>query len=174
MKKHRALSISAAIILVVISGMLFIKYSKSADGGHPGSSVQNQTKGKSLNRYSNIKDISFSDSKINLYLFWGDGCGYCESLISFLENIDKEYSNKYNIYLFEVWKNLDNRQTMDQYAEESGYKPSGVPFLIVGKKAFSGFSPSMEQKIKDTINSEFDSRLEKNPLTDFIQNDSSQ
>ena len=107
-------------------------------------------------------------------MFWGDGCGYCEGLISFLENIDSEYSKKYNIYLFEVWKNPDNHQLMENYAETLDYRVNGVPFLIVGKKAFSGFSSSMEQRIKDAINSEFDSRLEENPLTNFIKNNNPQ
>lgn len=174
MKKYRALLISVAIILVAVGSVLFLKYAGSGDNNQPGSSAQNQVKGKKLNRYSSVEDISFSDDKINLYLFWGDGCGYCEGLINFLENIDSEYSEKYNIYLFEVWKNPDNHQLMENYAETLDYRVNGVPFLIVGKKAFSGFSSSMEQRIKDAINSEFDSRLEENPLTNFIKNNNPQ
>ena len=108
--------------------------------------------------------ISYNE-KINLYLFYGDGCPHCAKEEKFFDSISKEYGNSYNLVKLETWNNqnnqklkelvvdkliedgyivLDDTTTIDNY-----YKP--VPLLIIGNKAFLGYSDTMNDTIISSI-----------------------
>lgn len=103
------------------------------------------------NTDSNIEDIVFDEEKVNMYLFWGDGCPHCEELMKFLDNIEEEYKDLYNLYKFEVWHNEDNSQLMDQVADKFGKEANGVPFLVIGEESFIGYNEVMNKDIKKAI-----------------------
>jgi len=113
-----------------------------------------------INRNSKIDDIVFEENKVNIYLFWGDGCPHCKEELEFLESIYDEYKKYCNIYAFEVWYNQDNADFMIELADELGEKVTGVPYTIIGDKTFSGFGNSMKNDLKGTImdqyNNDFD------------------
>ena len=48
------------------------------------------------------------DEPINIYLFWGDGCGACANLKEFFNNLDNSYNNYFNLIKYEVWYNEEN------------------------------------------------------------------
>ena len=50
------------------------------------------------------EDIEEAKEKINIYLFWGNGCSHCSNLKAFMASIEEEYGKYYNLYTFEVWK----------------------------------------------------------------------
>ena len=162
---------SLTIIIVVSVGLIILKNNQIIfSEGQPSDVPKEElTEAVTLSRHSLPEDIVFSEDKINIYLFWGDGCGYCERLIGFLESLDSEYSKKYNIYLFEVWNSPDNRQMMSNFAGALGHNVSGVPFLIIGDQTFSGFSQSMEQQIKDAITYEYENRANNHVMRDSAQ-----
>lgn len=85
-------------------------------------------------------DITYHDQKINLYLFWGDGCPHCKSLGDFLASLPEEYTSLYQLYSFETWQDKAGSKLMLEFATAINQEPSGVPFLIVGDQAFTGFS----------------------------------
>ena len=93
--------------------------------------------------------------KINVYLFRGEGCPHCEEAITWFNNTlskDKEYSEYYNLVQYEVWYDEDNNKLMSSVAKELGTQASGVPFIVVGEKYFSGFSASESPKaLKEAI-----------------------
>jgi glutaredoxin len=96
-------------------------------------------------------DIKFNDNKLNVYLFYGKGCPHCEELSEFIKSIDSEYGKYYDLYTFEVWNDRDNAKLMKKMSDRLVDKIAGLPYLIIGDKAFSGYSSSMNQTIKDTI-----------------------
>lgn len=104
-----------------------------------------------INRNSKIEDIVFEEKKVNIYLFWGDGCPHCKEELEFLESIYDEYKKYCNIYAFKVWYNQDNADFMIELADELGEEVSGVPYTIIGDKTFSGFGISMKKDLKSTI-----------------------
>lgn len=100
-------------------------------------------------------NISYSKEKINIYLFYGEGCPHCEELKNYLNSLDNKEKSYFNIYTFEVWNNSTNQQFMKDSAKYLNKEVSGVPFLIIGNKTFEGYNESMNIKIKKTIKTEY-------------------
>lgn len=101
------------------------------------------------------KNISYSKEKINIYLFYGEGCPHCEELKNYLNSLDNKEKSYFDIYTFEVWNNSTNQQFMKESAKSLNKEVSGVPFLIIGNKTFEGYSESMNIKIKKAIETEY-------------------
>ncbi len=91
-------------------------------------------------------------NKVNLYLFWGNGCPHCKDEKVYLEQLKDKYPGL-NIYEYEVWYNQDNQQLLKNVAKLLNAKIEGVPFTVIGNNTFSGFSldqspPQFEQTIE--------------------------
>ena len=97
----------------------------------------------------------YADSKVNVYLFRGEGCPHCEEAIEWFDgelSKDEEYSGKYELVKYEVWYDETNQELMKSVADELGTEASGVPFIVIGDKYFSGFSAeSSPEQIKNAI-----------------------
>ena len=81
---------------------------------------------------------SARDPLLNAYFFYGDGCPHCaqeEVLLDYLEN---QYENLV-IHRFEIYHNQKNAALLQKVATALGERVEGVPFLVVGDKAISGF-----------------------------------
>ena len=100
-------------------------------------------------------NISYSKEKINIYLFYGEGCPHCEELKNYLNSLDTKEKSYFDIYTFEVWNNSTNQQFMKESAKSLNKEVSGVPFLIIGNKTFEGYNESMNIKIKKAIKTEY-------------------
>lgn len=113
-----------------------------------------------INKNSKFDDIRIESEKINIYVFWGDGCPHCEELLIFLENIYKEYKEQVNIYAFEVWYNNENGKIMDLFLDELDGKVGSrsVPYFIIGDKSFEGYTSNMDEEIINTIISKYKNR----------------
>ncbi len=159
MKKVYKIIIVLAVIVAGIGlfGLFNIQYEK----GKSQQQAKKDTTGKlatndsRLPRFSSRKNIKNNPEKVAMYVFWGNGCGYCEQLIQYLEGMEPEYRDMVDIYLFEVWNNKDNLELMNQKAEQLNYSAKAVPFFIIGDKPFSGFNPSMEPQIESTIKQQY-------------------
>lgn len=103
-------------------------------------------------------DIKFDEKKINIYVFWGDGCPHCEELNSFFNNLDDKYKSYFNIYSFEVWNDDENNELMNKMASKLNEEAAGVPYIIIGKKTFTGYLSSMDKKIKKAILDEYNNK----------------
>ena len=100
-------------------------------------------------------NISYSKEKINIYLFYGEGCPHCEELKNYLNSLDNKEKSYFDIYTFEVWNNSTNQQFMKESAKSLNKEVSGVPFLIIGNKTFEGYNESMNIKIKKAIKTKY-------------------
>lgn len=94
----------------------------------------------------------FADSKekINVYIFKGDGCGFCAKALTFFEGLDEEYKSYFNLVEKEVWNDEDNANLMEKVADYFNEDVKGVPYIIIGEKTFKGFD---EEKYGDQIKS---------------------
>ena len=81
-----------------------------------------------------------SKDKINVYLFWGNGCGYCEAAKEFFASIEDEYGEYFNLVEYEVWYDKDNNALKDSVAEYFNDDVSGVPYIIIGETTFGGYA----------------------------------
>jgi glutaredoxin len=100
------------------------------------------------------------EKKINVYLFRGEGCPHCEEAIEWFNDTlskDSDYSEYYKLVEYEVWYNEDNSKLMNDVAEELGTTASGVPFIVIGDKYFSGFSSATSpEEIKESIKNAYE------------------
>ena len=105
-----------------------------------------------------IEDVKKAETKKNLYLFYGDGCPYCERELAFLEQIYPEYQSYFNLYAFEVWNNQENKEFLNQVAELLDTKAGSVPYLVIGNEVIIGFNEERQTIIQDKIleNTNFD------------------
>lgn len=95
--------------------------------------------------------LTYDENKVNIYLFWGDGCPHCENAINFLNSIEEEYGKYYELNKFEVWYNPDNGKLLHQFASKMGEDVSVIPYIIIGDKTFKGFREEYKQQIIDAI-----------------------
>ena len=107
-------------------------------------------------------------SKVNVYLFRGEGCGFCASALSFFDSIEEEYGKYYNLITYEVWKDVENAEFLNQVAEYLDTTINGVPFIIIGDKTYPGFQESWGEEIKQDIINEYNKSVEER--TDIIEN----
>lgn len=103
--------------------------------------------------------------KINVYLFWGDGCPHCEHAKEFFSSIEEEYGKYYNLVEYEVWYDEDNNNLMSKVNNELEANATGVPFIVIGDEYFRGYSSGMNEEIKKTIISQY----EDDKYTDIVE-----
>ena len=106
----------------------------------------------------NLDNVVREKNKVNIYLFWGDGCPHCKKEKEFFESIKTKYGKYYNLYTFEVWYNEENLNILNAFASSMGEKVTGVPYTIIGSKTFKGFNDTddYKQSIIKTIEEEKD------------------
>ncbi|MBS7021070.1 MAG: glutaredoxin family protein [Firmicutes bacterium] len=88
--------------------------------------------------------------KLNVYLFHGNGCPHCEAEIEFLESIQSDYPYM-NLIKYEIWENEENQALAEQVKQRIESSSRGVPFLVIGDKAFTGFSEDRKRDIRRTL-----------------------
>lgn len=99
-----------------------------------------------------------SKEKINVYIFKGEGCGYCAKALTFFEGLDDEYQNYFNLIEKEVWNDKDNAAQMQEVAAHFDEEVNGVPYIIIGDKTFQGFSAEYEEDIKKVIKDSYENK----------------
>ena len=97
-------------------------------------------------------DINPSKDKLNIYIFWGDGCPHCKHLAEFLGEKQSEIGDKISLYTFEVWKDKNNLAFLKSFGKFLGENPKGVPYIIIGNKTYSGFAETDEETKHEIIN----------------------
>lgn len=107
-------------------------------------------------------------SKINVYLFKGEGCGYCANALEFFESIENEYGKYFNLVEYEVWYNQENAELMDKVEDYLDTKITGVPFIIVGNDTYPGFIYEWGENITNSIIDEYNK--EESNRIDIIKN----
>ena len=96
--------------------------------------------------------VKVEEDKINIYLFYGDGCPHCKAEKELLEKLEDKYPNQLNVYLYEVWDNKDNAKILRKFKKEFNLTENdSVPFTVIGEKYFYGYSDSVGVKIEKQI-----------------------
>ena len=83
-------------------------------------------------------------TKINLYMFRGEGCGYCAKALEWFDSIKETEGKYFNLVTYEVWNDESNKAIMDK-----------VPYIIVGDKSFQGFDESYKEQILEKVHTEY-------------------
>lgn len=94
--------------------------------------------------------------KINVYIFKGATCGYCAAAISYMNNLDSEYKDYFNLVEYEVWNDTTNNKNMKKVASYFGDTVKGVPYIVIGDVRINEFAEETTgPKIKEAIKSAY-------------------
>lgn len=97
-----------------------------------------------------------NDDQVPIYLFRGNGCGYCRAFLTFLNSISVEYGKYFKLVSFEVWYDEKNAALMKEVADFTGEAAGGVPYIIIGDKVFPGYISDWNDEIKAKILSQYE------------------
>ena len=94
-------------------------------------------------------NVKASD-EISIYIFHGDGCGFCKNALSFLRHYAAETKNV-KLVEYEVWNNYDNKVLMHDIATILETNVTGVPFIVIGRTPIKGFGSGDDENIKEIV-----------------------
>lgn len=101
------------------------------------------------------KDYKEDDKQAIIYMFRGDGCGYCRAFLEFLNSISKEYGKYFRLVSFEVWSDSKNSELLNKMPLVTNESAGGVPYIIIGEKVFGGYAESYNEDIKKAIMAQY-------------------
>lgn len=79
--------------------------------------------------------------QVKIYMFYGNGCQYCEAALEWFESIEEEYGDYFDLVKYEVWYDTENQELMEKVANFKGDTASGVPYILLGKYSYpNGFA----------------------------------
>ncbi len=97
------------------------------------------------------------DDQVPIYLFYGDGCTYCENFIKYLNSITNEYGEYFKLVAFNVWDDEDIVSLHKSVADFIGSEESGIPLIIIDGAFYNGYDSSYDDSIKEAIKTAYDS-----------------
>lgn len=87
------------------------------------------------------KNEEVQKEPVKLYIFHGSTCQYCLATFEWLDTIEEEYGDYFDLVDYEVWGSQENASLMEEVADIMGDNASGVPYLIVGNYSYpNGFA----------------------------------
>lgn len=101
---------------------------------------------------ADIVDVEKEEDKINIYLFYGDGCPHCEKEMKLLKQLKDKYDNAINLYFYESWHDDDNRELLFKAKKMFKLEENErVPFTVIGEKHYMGYSEFVGTDIEKRI-----------------------
>lgn len=105
---------------------------------------------------ADLSEYKESDDKVNVYIFRDSTCSHCLDAVAHFASIAKDEGKYFNVKTYEVWSNSDNNDLMNDAANEIGdSEVSGVPYIVIGKKSWSGYAASYDDEMMKEIKSEY-------------------
>lgn len=113
--------------------------------------------------------VNAANEPVKIYMFYGNGCPYCESALEYFSSIEAEYGDKFDVVKYEVWYDATNSALLQAVAKTMGDEVSGVPYFVIGDKSFSGYNEQYNSQIIDAIEKNYNSETRYDVLaeTDF-------
>lgn len=97
------------------------------------------------------KNYKETSDQATIYIFRGQGCGYCRKLLTYLSSISNEYGKYFKVVSFEVWNDSKNSALMSKVAASKGDSANGVPYYIIGDETFGGYAEEYNDRIIQAI-----------------------
>ena len=102
------------------------------------------------------KDYKETSDQAIIYMFRGQGCGYCRAFLEFLNSISTEYGKYFKLISFEVWNDSTNSALLNKVPLVTNEAAGGVPYIVIGEKVFAGYSEAYDDEIKAAIKAQYD------------------
>ena len=85
-----------------------------------------------------------------VYLFWGEGCPHCESLKSFINQLQEDLP-ELRVESYEVWRQGRFHDLFISMATIHGIEPGSVPTLFFQGQVWVGDGPAIRQQIEQAV-----------------------
>lgn len=95
-------------------------------------------------------DVAAGGERVELVLFWGDGCPHCEAERAWLETARDEFPGL-TVTEHEVWYDEANRELLADTADRLGFEVTGVPTTVIGDRHWVGFSEQVREELTAEI-----------------------
>lgn len=95
------------------------------------------------------------DKQAVIYMFRGQGCGFCRAFLEYMNSISKEYGKYFKMVSFEVWKDSKNSELLNKMPLVTNQSAGGVPYIIIGEKVFAGYTSAYDEDIKKAIMAQY-------------------
>lgn len=90
-------------------------------------------------RFSSAETLGEELRKVEVKIFWTNGCSHCAEEKEFLEKLSLEDENVV-IKDYEVSRNVNNLRLLEEYGEKLSANISSVPFTVIGETDYvTGF-----------------------------------
>ena len=107
--------------------------------------------------YAEGEEVTSEESKeVKVYFFRGEGCSHCAEAEAWFQSIEEEYGSYFQIVDYETWYNQENAELMQKVAEARNEDAQGVPYIIIGKQSWNGFTESYEDEMISRIKTEYE------------------
>ncbi len=116
----------------------------------------------------NHPDYEEGEEKANIYLFRGSGCEHCYDFLTYLEAITEEYGDTFNLISYEVWYDQNNNELLEKVAKKLRDDVTGVPYIVIGKNSWAGYSESLNEEIFQAIQEEYENKNKNDVVTGVI------
>lgn len=77
---------------------------------------------------------------VKIYMFWEDGCGYCENAINLFNDLEDEYAEYFEVIGIDVYDGSNN--TLFSDIQSMLGETTGVPYFVIGEEIIKGYSES--------------------------------
>ena len=144
-------------LLLLMMAVLVLPFSVLADKVASDDNAEN-----SQNQEMVIEESEDGKSKeVNVYFFRGDGCPHCAEAEDFFDSIEDEYGDLFEIKDYETWYDSSNAALLEKVAEARGETVSGVPYILIGNKSWSGYSSDFNDEIIEKIKEEYKTSVDE-------------
>ena len=116
------------LLLVVLAVLFLVPFSVFADEEAPAEQTEQTTEEAQATETA-------EKTKVNVYIFRGEGCSHCAEALEWFDSIQEEYGEYFNLVKYETWYDEENAKLMKEVAEKRGETAEGVPYIIVGDKS---------------------------------------
>lgn len=140
-------------IAVVMISIPFITKAKTYYDGYSTMNLVETLKAEGMEIEN--KNYKETNDQAIVYMFRGQGCGFCRKFLTFINSISKEYGKYFKLISFEVWNDQQNSALFSKMYSVTGVPTEGVPYVIIGSKVFDGYTASYDEQIKEAIMNEY-------------------
>lgn len=143
------------LVLVLVLGLAMPLYTKAATKSLNLKEALQEEQIELDKAFENYKE---TDDQAIIYLFRGNGCGFCRAFLTFLNSIVGEYGKYFKVISYEVWYDQENNALLDSVSKYLDNPAQGVPYIVIGDKVFAGYAESYDDEIKSTIKALYDTK----------------
>ena len=143
------------LVLVLVLGLALPMYAKAETKSL---NLKEALQEEQIELDKAFEDYKENDDQAIIYLFRGNGCGYCRAFLTFLNSIVGEYGKYFKVVSYEVWYNQENAALLDSVSKYLNNPAQGVPYIVIGDKVFAGYAESYDADIKSAIKTLYDTK----------------